>query len=54
MVMKKKDNSPVQPSREGGRVWLLVTILSLLGLTFLGLAVSDSIAASARLIARSG
>jgi hypothetical protein len=50
--MKDEHGHPVQPSREGGRVWLLVVILSLLGLTFLGLAVSDSLAASARLIAR--
>ena len=52
--MKQEDGRPVEESRDGGRVWLLVVILSLLGLTFLGLAVSDSIAASAKMIARGG
>ena len=50
--MKEEGSRPVQASREGSRVWLLVVLLSLLGLIFLGLAVSDSLAASARLIAR--
>jgi hypothetical protein len=50
--MKEEGGRSVQPSREGGRVWILVVILSLFGLTFLGLAVSDSISASAKMIAR--
>jgi hypothetical protein len=50
--MRRDDSHFVQDSREGGRVWILVVLLTLIWVGILGVAVSRSIATSADMISR--
>lgn len=47
--MKRGKDGPA-PSREAGRVWLLVIAMSFLGLALVSVAVSRSFAASAHML----
>jgi hypothetical protein len=50
--MRRGDSHFVQDSREGGRVWILVVLLSLIWFTIVGVTISRSIATSADMISR--
>ena len=43
---------PAQQSREGARVWFLVVLISVIAMALLGLAVSNSMAASVQMFDR--
>ncbi|MCH8616697.1 hypothetical protein LZ016_11375 [Sphingomonas sp. SM33] len=51
--MREERSGPIRESQEGGRVWILAVILTLIWFTIVGVTISRSIAASAGMITRS-